>query len=201
MPPPRPVILILAAGASARMRGADKLLLEINGVPQILRVARAALATGCAVYVTLPPDRPQRAQALQGLPVELVTVARAAEGMGASIREGVAALPPDCPVLLLLADLPEITADDLGVVLRAQAETPEAIIRACSAAGRPGHPVCFPAAVRDDLARLSGDSGARDLLAARAAEIRAVPLPGNHAVTDLDTPEEWAAWAAARGRD
>ena len=39
------MILILAAGASSRMRGADKLLQPIDGIPQIARIAKAAIAT------------------------------------------------------------------------------------------------------------------------------------------------------------
>jgi molybdenum cofactor cytidylyltransferase len=45
--------------------------------------------------------------------------------------------------------------------------------------------------------RLTGDQGARDLLRAHADDVRAVVLPARHAVTDLDTPEDWANWRAA----
>ncbi|NBR54129.1 MAG: nucleotidyltransferase family protein, partial [Rhodobacteraceae bacterium] len=39
-------ILILAAGKSSRMRGRDKHLEEIDGVPLLRRLALAALALG-----------------------------------------------------------------------------------------------------------------------------------------------------------
>ncbi|MGB8813068.1 MAG: NTP transferase domain-containing protein, partial [Paracoccaceae bacterium] len=85
-----PAILILAAGSSSRMRGADKLLERIDGVPQIARITQAALATGCPVLVALPPDRPLREKAIAALNVTRITIENAAEGMAASIREGVA---------------------------------------------------------------------------------------------------------------
>jgi CTP:molybdopterin cytidylyltransferase MocA len=44
---------------------------------------------------------------------------------------------------------------------------------------------------------LSGDEGARAIL--RRHPPRLLALPGRHAVTDLDTPEDWARWRAARG--
>ncbi|MDP2738727.1 MAG: nucleotidyltransferase family protein [Pseudorhodobacter sp.] len=197
---PRPSILILAAGASSRMRGADKMLEIVDGVPQIRRITKAALATGCPVTVTLPPDRPARAAALAGLAATQVNVANASAGMAASIHAGLEALPPEGAVLIVLADLPELTAADLGTILAAQAATPDLIIRACSASGVPGHPVGFPPWARPDLAALTGDAGARDLLARHASRSRCVALPGSHAVTDLDTPEAWAAWRARRGR-
>lgn len=49
------MILILAGGASSRMRGADKLLERIDGQQQLARIAQAARATGLPVRVALPP--------------------------------------------------------------------------------------------------------------------------------------------------
>lgn len=196
---PRPSILILAAGASTRMRGADKMLEMVDGVAQIRRITKAALATGCPVTVTLPPDRPARAAALAGLAARRVIVADARAGMAASIRAGLTAQPPDAAVLVVLADLPELTETDLRTMLAAQAASPDMIVRACSASGVPGHPVGFPPWARPDLAALTGDAGARDLLTRHAARSRCVALPGSHAVTDLDTPEAWATWRADHG--
>ncbi|MCL4187246.1 MAG: nucleotidyltransferase family protein [Rhodobacteraceae bacterium] len=196
-----PGILILAAGAAARMRGTDKLLLAVDGVPLIVRQARAALATGCPVVVTLPPAAAARRAALAGLPVQTVEVAEAAEGMGASLRAGVSALPAGTTaVLVLLADLPEIEAGDLARLLSAHAAWPGAILRGTAEDGRPGHPVLFPAAFLPALRLVAGDAGARELLAAHAGQVRPVPLPGARAVTDLDTPEAWAEWRARTGR-
>mgnify|MGYP006184317219 CR=1 FL=1 len=48
---------------------------------------------------------------------------------------------------------------------------------------------------------LSGsDEGARSVLVRHRARLRLVPLPGHHATTDLDTPEDWAAWRAAQAK-
>lgn len=193
-------ILLLAAGASRRMRGADKLLEPLGGEPLLRERARAALATGAPVVVTLPPGAMERRAALAGLAVRIVEVADAAEGMGASLRAGVAALPAGVSgVLVLLADMPEIGAEDLRRLLEAHAARPGAILRASSEDGRPGHPVLFPAALFPELRRAAGDAGARALLAARAEEVVAVPLPGARALTDLDTPEAWAEWRARTG--
>lgn len=189
-----PQILILAAGASSRMRGADKLLEAVDGQPLLTRITAAALATGTKVTVTLPPDNPARTLALQGLPVTQIPVPDAKTGMAASLKAGFAALPTDAPVLLLLADLPEITADDLTLMLREWQATPNLILRGTAADGTPGHPVCLPAWCRPEIATLAGDEGARSLLARHMDRLRLIALPGTHATTDLDTPEDWAAW-------
>lgn len=179
------------------MRGADKLLEPVAGVPLLRHVSAQALATGLAVTVVLPPDRPLRAAALAGLPVASVVAARAADGMGASLAAGAAAAPKGA-LIVLLADLPEITGDDLATLAAAAAAHPGRPLRATAADGTPGHPVLFPASLRPALLALTGDEGARAVL--RAHPPVPVPLPARHAVTDLDTPEDWAAWRAATGR-
>ena len=54
------VFLFLAAGTSSRMRGSDKLLKEIDGVPLIQRILGEALKLNFPVYVTLPVNDTER---------------------------------------------------------------------------------------------------------------------------------------------
>lgn len=192
-------VLILAAGASRRMRGADKLLEPVAGQPLLRHLTQQALQTGLPVTVALPPDKPLRGSVLAGLDVTRVVVPDAASGMAASLRAGLAALPDTAAVMLLLADLPEITTADLIQMAQAQRAMPDRILRATGFDGTPGHPVIFPPDTRADLARLSGDEGARRVLQTHAPRVTLIALPGQHATTDLDTPEAWAAWRAGRG--
>ena len=191
---------ILAAGASTRMRGADKLLERIDGEPLLARQVRIARAIGEPVVVAVPADAGLRVRLVQRAGARPLPVADAARGMSASIaalareaeRTGADAL------LLVLGDMPEIEVEDLGALLAEAARHPSAIVRAGTKDGRPGHPVVFPRRCFADLARLSGDVGAREVIAAER-EIRVVPLPAERAVVDLDTPEAWAAWRSSRG--
>ncbi|PRX29769.1 CTP:molybdopterin cytidylyltransferase MocA [Meinhardsimonia xiamenensis] len=179
------------------MRGADKLLEEVGGEPLLTRLARAGLAAGLTVIVTLPEPAGARGEALAGLDVLRVPVPDAAEGMAASIRAGLAACPEDPAGLMILpADMPEIDAADLALLAEAFAEEPERVMRGAGEDGTPGHPVIFPRRLFPALAALRGDEGARRAL--KGEHVRLVPLPGRHALTDLDTPEEWAAWRAGR---
>ncbi len=193
-------IVILAAGAASRMRGGDKLLEPVDGTAQLTRIARAACATGCPVWVALPPGRPARDAALAGLNVTQIVVDDAALGLSASMRAANRAVPPDAALMLLLADLPEIDEADLRAVTAAQQAHPADILRATAEDGTPGHPVIFPPWARADLAHLTGDEGARTLLRTHAGRIRPIALPDCHATTDLDTPEDWAEWRARTGR-
>ena len=197
-------ILIPAAGGSTRMRGRDKLLEPVRGralLADRVAVASSALASSATapgpVVVTLPPRdaAPERWAALEGGGAQLVEVADAAQGLSASLAAGIAALPRDCTgVMILPADMPDITAADIAAVFAGF--DGRRILRGASASGRPGHPVLFPARDVAALAGVTGDRGGRDLLAAVNDRVTLVTLPGDHALTDLDTPEDWAAWRA-----
>ncbi len=188
-------VILLAAGASRRMAGRDKLTELVDGRPLIAGLAAAALASAAReVLVTLPSDAPARAGALAALNVRLVQVPEAAEGMCASLRAGVRALRPDAgAVVVMLGDMPEVTSAILDALIEAYRAGAE-ICRAESG-GVPGHPVLFDRRHFPALASLSGDRGARDLLREQAARVRTVAVEG--ATVDLDTPEAWAAWRAA----
>jgi CTP:molybdopterin cytidylyltransferase MocA len=198
-------ILIPAAGSSSRMRGSDKLIEPVDGLPQLRRAVEAARRCGAAkVWVTLPPpEAPEAAarhRALDGSWAKRIEVPDRAEGMAASLRAGAraAAAQNATALLVLLPDLPEIEAADLLRFVEAHRAAPEAVWRATAEDGRPGHPVLIPARLFPALAALRGDAGARGVLAGE--EVRPLPLSGVRAVTDLDTPEDWAAWRAAAGR-
>ncbi|MDN5787138.1 nucleotidyltransferase family protein [Pseudorhodobacter sp.] len=190
-------ILLLGAGQSRRMRGPDKLLETIGKTSLLRHISQIALGTGLPVLVTLPPDRPARRVAISGLPLRLVEVADAALGLAASIRAGIAAAPPGA-VLILLADMPEIDQTDLEQFVTAHRATPRMILQGCTMAGVAGHPVLFPAWLRPALLGLHGDRGAKSLLQEHASVLRNVPLPDHHAITDLDSPEDWARWRAGQ---
>jgi CTP:molybdopterin cytidylyltransferase MocA len=197
-----PVIIVIpGAGASSRMRGGDKLLEPVEGEAMLRRQARIAGATRCPVIVTLPPDRPERDRALAGLDAAKLAVPDAAEGMSASIRQamGVITPLPHPGVMILPGDMPEMTTEALEGMIAAFAAQPDRIWRGATAAGVPGHPAIFPRVLWGELALATGDRGGIGVIRAHPDRVSLFPLPGAMAVTDLDTPEDWAAWRVARG--
>jgi CTP:molybdopterin cytidylyltransferase MocA len=190
-------LLLLAAGQSSRMRGRDKLLEDIDGQPLLRLMAARALKAGVPVRVVLGPDQTARRAALEGLALELIETTDS-DGMAASIRAGVAGLRG--PVLIVLADMPEIMARDLYLMVTLQGQDPRMILRAAAEDGQPGHPVLFPADLLPDLAKLSGDEGAKAILTREAARVILFPLEGQRALVDLDTPEAWDDWRASRSQ-
>ncbi|SEP56692.1 nucleotidyltransferase family protein [Thalassovita taeanensis] len=197
--PETTAILLLAAGSSSRMGpGRDKLLELLDGTPLLSRMIARASATGLPVWVTLPGPDHARAAVLTGTGATPVWVRNAALGMSASIRAGVAALPDHIEAVMILpADMPDLSRDDLRQVADCRRDfPPDALIRGSSSEGHPGHPVLFPRCYFNDLLQLGGDEGARALLRQHRDRVHLCPLPDQHALTDLDTPEAWEVWRA-----
>jgi CTP:molybdopterin cytidylyltransferase MocA len=176
------------------MRGGDKLMERVAGQPLLRVMLERALAVADGpVLCALPSADHPRASCLDGLTVTPVVVADAAEGMGASIRAGIKALPDEAAAVMILpADLPELTAEDLATMLTAWREQPQAILRAVDHDGRSGHPVIFPASLFPALGRSRGDTGARDVLHAHGDKVVRVSLPDEAAavmILPADLPE------------
>ena len=192
-------IIIPAAGASRRMLGRDKLLEHVDGMPLLRVTTDRALAFTDDVIVTLPELDGARAQTLKALPITQVKVANPQEGMAASLR---AAAPhvsgTSKGVMVLPADMPDLSCTDLAKVMHVFGEAQcDVIVQGTSETDIPGHPVVFPMDLVSEFDGLSGDTGARSIVQANKHRLRHVALPGNNAITDLDTPEAWEAWRKA----
>lgn len=190
-------IILLAAGASSRMKGVDKLLETIDNIPLLRRSAMACCdSPATSVSVILRARDPKRQKALLGLPVAILDNPRAHEGMASSLKLGLSHLPASSDgVLIVLADMPDVTALDLGRIIAGfQPETGKTICRASTRDGGPGHPVLFGRAHFAELGKLTGDTGGRAVLRANPGAVRLIETSGQGAQTDLDTPADWAAY-------
>jgi len=192
-------IILLAAGTARRM-GRDKMLLPVRGRALLHRVATHALASGAPVFVTLPLDDTERREAIKDLDLTRIPVATPGEGIAASLRAGLAAIPHTAPaVVVALGDMPDVTGNDISRLIKAFLADPESRIhRAASADGEAGNPVLLPRWAFETV-EFTGDSGARDILQKHAKRVVLVPLPGRHAVQDLDTPKDWENWMSEKG--
>ncbi|MEE9453363.1 MAG: nucleotidyltransferase family protein [Paracoccaceae bacterium] len=190
-------VILLAAGASRRMQGRDKLLENIGGAPLLHRTACAAVQSKVSkVHVILPPDHGNRKTALRGLDVNIVEAKNWQKGMAASIRAGMAALPQDCiAVIIALADMPEVTLLYFNRLIAGYSpQQGHEICRAVAQDGTHGHPVLFGRRFFERLSNLKGDQGAKEILKTVPGRINFISMPGQGAIVDLDTPLALDNW-------
>ncbi|MBS2965003.1 nucleotidyltransferase family protein [Actinocrinis puniceicyclus] len=187
--------LILAAGAGARL-GGPKALLWFQGRLLVERAVEAAGSGGCGrIVVVLGAGADEVMRRADLGPARSVLNRGWSEGMGSSLRAGLAALdaPPDgAPAdaaLVLLVDQPFVGAAAVRAVLAAWRAG--ARLAAASYGGRRGHPVLFAREHWAAVARAAtGDAGARGFLASHAAQVLLVPCDAVADPQDLDTPED-----------
>ncbi len=180
--------IVLAAGGSRRM-GRPKQLLPFGGGTLLRHACRTVLDTPFRpVVVVLGAEAERCREEIGHLPVQVVVNPHWDDGMAGSLRAGIEALEGDASVeaaLVVLADQPRVTADDLvRLAALATADVP-------AAAGYGevvGVPAVFPRRLFGELKALEGDTGARKVLARHAPAL--LPLPG--AGLDLDTPADYA---------
>src|SRR5690606_9518827 len=126
---------------------------------------------------------------LGGAAVRLVHNPDYEEGLSTSLRQGVASLDADIDgVLVMLADMPLVTAPILDRLIEAVDPKAERLVVVPTHEGKRGTPVLWSRAFFAELQAIEGDTGARHLIGAHADAVAEVEI-GPEVALDLDTPE------------
>ena len=187
--------IVLAAGRSTRMGALNKMLAEIGGKPLVRIAAEHALASRAKpVIVVTGHQREQVEAALAGLPVRFVHNPDYADGLGTSLRTGIAAVPEEAGgAIVCLGDMPQVDAGLIDRLLAAFDPEKGALIVVPSIDGKRGNPVVWSRRFFNELMAISGDTGARHLIGQYAEVMTEVQVSGEAALTDVDTPESLKA--------
>lgn len=198
---PAPVLwaVVLAAGGSTRF-GGFKQMIEWEGESLLRRAVRIGTALcGNRVVVVHGPKPTKTRRELSGFDVQHVVNEHWESGMALSLKSGLRALPEDCTgALILLCDQPLLQAERVARLAELWRHQSDRIV-ASAYAGTHGVPAIFPRRLFADLRRLSGDRGARALLATHAAEVLDVDMP--EAAVDIDTQDDYASLITHGGRN
>lgn len=183
--------VVLAAGRSTRMGGSNKLLAEIGGRPLIRIAVEAALASRARPVIVVTGHERERVEAaLAGLPVRLVHNPDFAQGLGSSLRAGIAAVPAEADgAIVCLGDMPQVDAALIDRLIAAFAPEAGALAVVPTIDGRRGNPVLWSRRFFPDLIAIEGDIGARHLISRYGEAVVEVAVTGKGALVDVDTPD------------
>jgi len=183
--------VVLVAGRSSRMGGPNKLLAEIGGRPLVRIVAEEVLASRARPVVVVTGHQRERVEtALAGLPVKCVHNPHYADGLGTSLKAAIAALPANVDgAIVCLGDMPQVDAALIDGLIGAIDPDKGALVAVPTIDGKRGNPVVWSRRFFPDLMAVEGDVGARHLIGRFAEAVVEVPVSGNAALTDIDTPE------------
>ena len=184
----RHAAVLLAAGQSRRL-GRPQQLVRVAGEALVRRAARAALATDPAqALIVVGAHADEVWTAVADLALTRVDCTDWAAGLSASIRAGLERLDPAvAAALFVLCDQPALDSSHLCALVGRWCSAPERAV-ASGYAGTLGVPAIVPRAWFQDLGRLSGDRGGRELLRARSGEVEVIEAPV--LASDLDRPSD-----------
>ena len=190
--------LFLGAGSSNRMRGRDKLLEKIHGVPLIEGLTNEALSLKVPVFITIPATNTKRKAIISKTNATIIPVLDPKLGIGHSIAEGITEITKTfnfSSLAICPSDLPALKANSLKLLLNHFFKSPKLICRPVNLeSSRAGHPVIFPKKYFEELKLIKGDTGARKILQKNENAINRYITGDNSYFHDLDTPEDFTNW-------
>jgi molybdenum cofactor cytidylyltransferase len=195
---PKVAAIVLAAGRSTRM-GRNKLMADLEGEPLLLRAVDAALASRARPVIVVTGHESEKATAaLQGRAISIVHNPDYEKGLSTSLRRGIAALPADADAALVcLGDMPKIEARLLDRLMQAFNPVEGRAICVPAWQGKRGNPVLWGRQFFPEMAALTGDVGAKHLMAEHPELVVEVPVEDDGILADVDTPEALAALTGA----
>jgi molybdenum cofactor cytidylyltransferase len=193
---PRIAAVVLAAGRSTRM-GSNKLLAEWRGRPLIRSTVEIALASTTRPVIVVTGHERERAEAaLRGLDVRFIYNPDYAKGLSSSLKAGIQAVPGECDgALVMLGDMPEIPSPLIDRMIAAFSPADGRNICVAAHEHSHGNPVLWAKSFFPEIEQLSGDSGAKALIAAHEDSVCEVDADET-VLRDIDTPEALAALRA-----
>lgn len=189
--------LVLAAGQGRRFGSDKRRAVLADGRSLLAATLAQAQSQFARVFVLLrDSDDAQALGVPAGVEVLRCADAQAAQGMGHSLAAAVRALQEQAAsaIAVLLGDMPWVSGATLQA-LAMQARAQRIVFPLLD--GQRGHPVLFGRAFWAQLQQLSGDSGAKALLAAQPQACFAVAVDDRGVLRDVDTPDALASSAVA----
>jgi molybdenum cofactor cytidylyltransferase len=179
--------VVLAAGSGSRFGGTKQLAL-LDGKPLVRHAVEAAREAGIADVAVVVGYDAEAVATAAGPEASIVANPRHAEGQSTSLVAGLDALGDDVDAaVILLADQPGITAGMIRNLVETAASRREPIVRLRFVDG-PG-PALLGRSVWDDVRRLEGDTGARELVQ-RRPNLVFEAFVDIAAPRDVDTPAD-----------
>lgn len=184
--------VILAAGLSKRFAG-KKLLMKINGKPMAKHVADLVAAMDFERKVFVYSDQ-EVLKAVFGnggkaSGFTFVHNPRAEQGLSTSVRLALEAGAAD-GIMFFVGDQPFIDEDTVKKLLDAFYQKRGSIVVPVYG-GRRGNPVVFSSKWIDQLNKLEGDVGGREIIRENASEVCEVAVENPQIGMDIDTEEEF----------
>lgn len=181
--------IVMASGFSRRMK-TDKLLLKLGDKTVLERVIDACVDSKLdEIIVVYRKDEIKGIANSYSLKVALNE--NAIEGQSESIEAGINNIDSDTDgIMFIVGDQPLLDNETIDILIN-KFRTHQKQIIIPKYGGRMGNPTIFPSSFKDELKKLSGDVGGKEIIYKNLKRVKYVDIENHKAGIDMDTVKEY----------
>jgi molybdenum cofactor cytidylyltransferase len=174
---------------------ANKLLALLDGKPVVRCTVEAVCASRAEPVIVVTGHQANSVhQTLLDLPVTIIENVCFTDGLSSSLICGVRSLPQACDgFLVVLGDMPFVPPRVIDQLIEAFDPSQGRAIGVPVKAGKRGNPVLWTTSLAAEFMTLTGDRGAKHLMALHSNLLYELEVDSDSVLTDLDRPEDFAA--------
>ncbi len=183
--------ILLAAGESKRM-GQPKQLLPFRGSTLLGQIVENLLQSQAAeTIVVLGSQAEKIIPQIAGEPVKIVVNQDFDQGMSSSIKCGLSHISEAADgVMIVLGDQPLIEKETIDLLIERHRQSERGIILPVYNGTR-GHPVIFTMKYKDELLRLTGDIGGKQIVERHPSDVLEVEVDSESVVMSIDAESDY----------
>ena len=183
--------ILLAAGQSKRMKGENKMLKKIQGVPLLERSVKNVLASNVDELIIVLGYQKKIVEKIidKNVKIKLVFNKNFKSGIASSIKIGLKSLAQNTEgFFICLADMPMIKANIYNQLIKFKLKN-DIVVPVCN--GKRGHPVLFSISMKEKVMKVEGDMGAKNILAMDENKILNLEIKDQSIMKDYNTQESF----------
>jgi molybdenum cofactor cytidylyltransferase len=195
--------ILLAAGESKRMNGENKLTKKIDGVPLIKYAVKNILGSAVSelIIVTGYENEIIKSTIDANNKIRFIHNENFKTGMSSSIKVGLSEISNKAKNFFIsLGDMPNINQNIYNKLIKAknnynnklEPKNKKEIIIPTSE-GKDGNPVLFSTYLKNNILKIEGDIGAKEIIEHNENKVLRVPFLGNGVILDFDTQDHFSS--------
>ncbi|MBT8439004.1 MAG: nucleotidyltransferase family protein [Gammaproteobacteria bacterium] len=186
---PKNIFAILLAAGSSKRFGSDKLLQVLSNNKTVAGTSAKNLKQVMPkVVAVIRPGDARLENELRSFDIRVVVNQHAENGMASSIVAGIMASSAADGWLIALADMPWVKPETMRALKEKLLQGESMVAPVCE--NRRGNPVGFSRQWKEELLKLQGDHGARDLLINSSETLYKYNTDDRGILLDIDYPSD-----------
>ena len=185
--------ILLAAGQSKRMKGENKLIKKIKGVPLIKLTVKNILDSSIDKLIIVLGYQKEIVKKVidNSEKIEFVINENFESGMASSIKVGLSSLPEKTDAFFIcLGDMPMVNKNILNLLINSQ-NNKEIIVPNYN--NKKGNPILFSKTMKDKIMNIDGDLGAKKIIKLNKDKVLNIKINDQSIIKNFNTLSDFSS--------